>query len=122
MRTPAFDINMEPPHRSFDLVLCFWHDISHLTRRIGCCCRRYGPNVEYFADYWLKTYGCKASVGLEYPGDALPAMQKFFPGIVNNASFRSIGTWGAPEDDGSPMASLWWTSLKQFLAADTVAE
>ena len=77
---------------------------------------RYGPNVEYFAQYWKKTYGCKASVGLAYPGDDLAKMQSFFPSIVSNSTYRSIGTWGLPDDDGSAMSTLWWTSMKQFLA------
>lgn len=85
-----------------------------------------GPRVAYFAEYWYTTYKCKASVGLSYPGDSLSEMQGFFKNLVSETSpysgskgkFRSTGTWGLPADDGSPMAELWWSSLKAFLAAD----
>jgi hypothetical protein len=92
---------------------------------VGCCCAD-GPRVGYFAEYWYTTYKCKASVGLSYPGDSLTQMQGFFKNMVSETSpysgskgkFRSIGTWGLPDDDGSPMAELWWSSMKAFLAAD----
>ena len=91
------------------------------------CMDTYGPRVAYFANYWYHTFACKASVGLSYPGDSLSAMEAFFPQLISQTSpksgpkgmFRSIGTWGMPADDGSPMADLWWSSMKSFLAADS---
>jgi len=54
----------------------------------------YGPNVAYYASFWLRTYSCKASVGLAYPGDALPAMTTFFANLTADANYRSIGERG----------------------------
>ena len=105
----------------------WWPDLSMPNDADWLVCMdSYGPRVAYFAGYWYHTYACKASVGLSYPGDSLTAMQAFFPQLISQSSpqsgsmgmYRSIGTWGMPADDGTPMAELWWSSLKSFLVAD----